>query len=293
MEGVSHEAIAIAGHLQARQADRALGRQRHLDRRQGFRSPTSVDQVERFKAAGWNARSRSTATTPRRSSSATRAAQKSDRPTLIACKTTIGFGAADQGGHHQGARRGASARRESPARARPSTGPTSPSSCPTTSLPPGATSARAARPTRDDGDAGCAELDPERRAEFERRMSGELPKGLDAVDRRLQAPARRSRRRRSRPARRARRRSTSSRRPCPNSSPARPTSPARTTPRSRRRRRSRPTTSRAATSTGASASTAWRRPATAWRVHGGIIPSGASLPRASPTMPARRCASPR
>ena len=37
MEGVSQEAIAIAGHLQAQQAHRVLGQQRHLDRRQGFR----------------------------------------------------------------------------------------------------------------------------------------------------------------------------------------------------------------------------------------------------------------
>ena len=33
MEGISQEAIALAGHLQARQAHRAVRRQRHLDRR--------------------------------------------------------------------------------------------------------------------------------------------------------------------------------------------------------------------------------------------------------------------
>ena len=33
MEGISQEAIALAGHLEAQQADRAVRRQRHLDRR--------------------------------------------------------------------------------------------------------------------------------------------------------------------------------------------------------------------------------------------------------------------
>ena len=35
MEGISHEACSLAGTLEARQADRVLRRQRHLDRRQG------------------------------------------------------------------------------------------------------------------------------------------------------------------------------------------------------------------------------------------------------------------
>ena len=50
MEGVSHEAIALAGHLEAQQADLAVRRQRHLDRRPDFarrqRRPGA-----RFKAA--------------------------------------------------------------------------------------------------------------------------------------------------------------------------------------------------------------------------------------------------
>ena len=40
MEGISQEAIALAGHLQARQADRAVRRQRHLDRRRRCRCRT-------------------------------------------------------------------------------------------------------------------------------------------------------------------------------------------------------------------------------------------------------------
>ena len=39
MEGISQEAIALAGHLQAEQADRAVRRQRHFDRRADWRLP--------------------------------------------------------------------------------------------------------------------------------------------------------------------------------------------------------------------------------------------------------------
>ena len=42
MEGVSHEAIALAGHLQAVEADLPLRRQRHLDRR-----PADADRQRR------------------------------------------------------------------------------------------------------------------------------------------------------------------------------------------------------------------------------------------------------
>ena len=66
MEGISQEAIALAGHLQAQQAHRALRRQRHLDRR--------ADRRCRITSTRWSASSRpagrraaSTATIRRRS----------------------------------------------------------------------------------------------------------------------------------------------------------------------------------------------------------------------------------
>ena len=66
MEGISQEAIALAGHLQAAKADRALRRQRHLDRRAdvavGFRR-----SGEAFPSRPAGRRRASTATIPRRS----------------------------------------------------------------------------------------------------------------------------------------------------------------------------------------------------------------------------------
>ncbi len=91
MEGISHEAIALAGHLK-------LNRLIFLfdDNGISIDGPLtladSVDQVARFKAAGWNAM-RIDGHDPMAITGAIDQAQKSDRPTLIACKTTIGFGA--------------------------------------------------------------------------------------------------------------------------------------------------------------------------------------------------------
>ena len=57
----------------------------------------SVDQVKRFEAAGWNA-SRVDGHDPDAIAAAIEAAQTSDRPVMIACRTTIGFGAPTKAG---------------------------------------------------------------------------------------------------------------------------------------------------------------------------------------------------
>ena len=57
----------------------------------------SVDQVKRFEAAGWAA-SHIDGHDPEAIAKAIEAAQKSDRPVMIACKTTIGFGAPTKAG---------------------------------------------------------------------------------------------------------------------------------------------------------------------------------------------------
>src|SRR5204863_46284 len=57
----------------------------------------TIDQVKRFKAAGWAAK-RIDGHDPDAIAAAIEAAQGSDRPTMIACRTTIGFGAPTKGG---------------------------------------------------------------------------------------------------------------------------------------------------------------------------------------------------
>ncbi len=96
MEGVSQEAIALAGHLKLNKLilfwdDNGItidGKVELAD---------SVDQVKRFEAAGWAA-SHIDGHDPEAIAKAIEAAQKSDRPVMIACKTTIGFGAPTKAG---------------------------------------------------------------------------------------------------------------------------------------------------------------------------------------------------
>jgi len=91
MEGVSHEAISLAGHLGLSKLvvlwdDNAIS----ID---GATSLTeSDDQLARFAASGW-ATIRVDGHDPAAIAKALTAARTSDKPTLIACKTIIGYGA--------------------------------------------------------------------------------------------------------------------------------------------------------------------------------------------------------
>src|SRR5947209_16910541 len=96
MEGISHEAIALAGHLRLAKLT-VLFDDNGISIDGPLALADSVDQVVRFTAAGWSA-SRIDGHDPGAISAAIEAAQHSDRPTLIACRTTIGFGAPSKAG---------------------------------------------------------------------------------------------------------------------------------------------------------------------------------------------------
>ena len=96
MEGISHEAIALAGHLKLAKLivlfdDNGISIDGPLS------LSDSVDQVKRFEAAGWAA-TRIDGHDPEAIAKAIEKAQASDRPSLIACRTTIGFGAPSKAG---------------------------------------------------------------------------------------------------------------------------------------------------------------------------------------------------
>jgi transketolase len=91
MEGISQEAIALAGHLKLSKLI-VLFDDNGISIDGALSLSDSVDQVKRFEAAGWAA-CRIDGHDPQAIASAIAKAQESDRPTLIACKTRIGYGA--------------------------------------------------------------------------------------------------------------------------------------------------------------------------------------------------------
>jgi len=96
MEGVSQEAIAMAGHWKLNKLIVLYD-----DNGISIDGPTSiadsVDQVKRFKSAGWAAELID-GQDPKAIAAAIARAQKSGKPSLIACKTTIGYGAPTRAG---------------------------------------------------------------------------------------------------------------------------------------------------------------------------------------------------
>ena len=91
MEGISHEAISLAGHLRLNRLIVLFD-----DNEISIDGPTSLaestDQLARFTAAGWDVQAID-GHDPDTIAAAIEAARRADRPSLIACRTVIGYGA--------------------------------------------------------------------------------------------------------------------------------------------------------------------------------------------------------
>ena len=179
MEGVSHEAIGIAGHLGL---SRLIVFWDHnnisIDGKVSVMAD-NIDQIARFKAAGWNAMLID-GHDAQAILDAVRAAQASDKPTLIACTTTIGFGAPTKAGTNKahgealGAAEVAGARKNL-------NWPYPPFVVPDEILSVWREVGAKGAPKREAWRKALEALSAAERAEFERRVSGELPKDLDGV----------------------------------------------------------------------------------------------------------------
>jgi len=173
MEGISHEAIDMAGHLK-------LGRlivlwddnEISIDGKTEI--ATSTNQLARFKASGWQV-ARVDGHDIDAVSAAIETAKKSRKPSLIACKTTIGFGSPNLAGSHK--THGAPLGADEIQATRDALGWT----YPPFEVPDDVRSAWKAIANRGQSSRNDwqSRLDSSaKKARFERAMSGELPKAL-------------------------------------------------------------------------------------------------------------------
>jgi len=172
MEGISQEAIALAGHLKLHKLI-VLFDDNGISIDGPLALADSVDQVKRFEAAGWAA-SRIDGHDPAAIASAIEKAKGSSRPSLIACRTTIAYGAPTKAGSEKAHGSPLGADEIKGARERLGWAETAfeiPADVRDLWRSAGHAGKAARQAWRDHLNAAPAE----RRAEFERRIGGELP----------------------------------------------------------------------------------------------------------------------
>jgi transketolase len=96
MEGLSHEAISLAGHLRLNRLI-VLFDDNEISIDGATSLSCSDDQLARFRASGWSA-CRIDGHDPEAIAAAIEQARRNDRPSLIACRTVIGYGAPNRQG---------------------------------------------------------------------------------------------------------------------------------------------------------------------------------------------------
>jgi transketolase len=175
MEGVSQEAIALAGHWKLNKLIVLYD-----DNGISIDGPTSisdsVDQVKRFKSAGWQAELIDGQDQAAISAAIARA-KTSNKPSLIACKTTIGYGAPHKAGTAKA--HGEALGPEELKGAKENLGISlEPFSVPDDVLKSWREAGARGAAARQEWDARYAELGPRKRAEFERRLRHERPPAL-------------------------------------------------------------------------------------------------------------------
>ncbi len=178
MEGISHEAISLAGHLR-------LGRLIVLFDDNGITidGKTSIsvsdDQAARFRASGWDVQS-----VDGHDQGAVRAAIEKARatgtPSLIACRTTIAYGAPTKAGSE--ASHGSPLGAQEIAGAREKLGWShAPFEIPADVVKAWRATASRGQAARKEWDAKLAALPADKRKTFDRVMAGKLPSGWETA----------------------------------------------------------------------------------------------------------------
>jgi transketolase len=175
MEGISQEALTMAGHLKLNKLiviwdDNGISIDGKVE------LTDSTNQQARFAASGWNTIDVD-GHDPAAIKDAFRQARSSDKPTLIAAKTTIGFGAPTKAGTSKvhGAPLGAE---EITGTREALNWPHEPFEVPSDILDAWRIAGLRSAQAHKDWQKRFAEADAEMRAEFERRNRGDLPAGF-------------------------------------------------------------------------------------------------------------------
>ncbi|WP_420961354.1 transketolase [Brucella sp. IR073] len=176
MEGISQEALSLAGHLKLNKLI-VFWDDNNITIDGPVSQADNTDQCARFAASGWNTL-RVDGHDQEAIAQAIETARASDKPTLIACKTTIGFGAPNKAGTNKvhGSPLGA----EEIAATRKALGwPSEAFTVPSDILEAWRAAGSAGATQRQAWEKRLAAADAEARAEFERRMRGDLPEGFE------------------------------------------------------------------------------------------------------------------
>ncbi len=178
MEGVSQEAIALAGHLKLNRLIVLFD-----DNQISIDGPVSLsdstNQRARFEASGWETFAVD-GHNPDAVAEAVEKAKQSDRPTMIACRTIIGYGAPSKSGTAKA--HGSPLGIEEIEGARKALGWTSkPFEVPSEILDEWRLAGLRSTKERVAWENRLAEADADLRSSFERRMRGELPGALEAA----------------------------------------------------------------------------------------------------------------
>lgn len=175
MEGISQEAIALAGHLKLNKMI-VLWDDNNITIDGPVTVSDSTDQHARFKASGWatiSVNGHDQAALEK----AIKKARKSDKPTMIACKTTIGFGAPTKAGTKDS--HGSPLGPDEIAGARAKLDwDAAPFEIPADVLEGWRKAASKSARGYNAWKKRLKAADPDKRAEFERRIKGDLPAGF-------------------------------------------------------------------------------------------------------------------
>lgn len=175
MEGISQEAITLAGHLKLNKLI-VLWDDNNISIDGAISVSDSTDQEARFRSCNWNTL-RVDGHDPEAISQALEEAKKSDTPTLIACKTQIGYGSPKKAG--TASAHGSPLGDDEIAATRKALGWTAaPFEIPSDILDAWRLAGLRSAKVRKDWEKRINEGDADIKCNFERRMNGELPGAL-------------------------------------------------------------------------------------------------------------------